>query len=162
MSLCCCHPESASSCPFGSVSERLRRFWHAALAGWIGAHLVWAKHSGVNEQICLYLLSRVIMGVFKLLAKNGIAPFKDITFKQAYPMFACGVWAAVMWLYETNPKVLQPSLEASMRYLYHDTNTWMRGAENFLPNGPSVAVFGLMCWLYRDRLADLLDLAKRL
>ena len=54
-----------------------------------------------------YLLSRVVVGLLKLLAKRRVAPFSSVNYKQVYPFFAASVWAIVMWLYETSPDVLQ-------------------------------------------------------
>ena len=136
--------------------------WHALLAGWVGGWLIWANHSSVNEQIAMYLLSRIVVSLFRLLAKKGAAPFSKVTYSQVYPFFAAGVWAVVMWLYETNPDLLQPSLTASMKYLYSDTNAWERGRETFLPTAASAFVVGSMLWLYRAAPADLLDMKKRL
>ena len=136
--------------------------WPALLAGGGGGWLIWANHSSVNEQIAMYLLSRMVVGLFKLLAKKGARPFCQCNYAQVYPFFAAGVWAIVMWLYETNPDVLQPSLTASMKYLYSDTNVWERGRETFLPTAASAAVVGSMLWLYRAAPADLFDLKKRL
>jgi hypothetical protein len=116
--------------------------WHALLAGWVGGWLIWAHHSSVNEQIAMYLLSRVVVGICRLLAKKAVPPFNGVKYSQVYPFFAAGVWALVMWIYETNPDVLQPSLTASMKYLYNDSNTWERGRETFLPTAASAAVVG--------------------
>ena len=40
------------------------------------------------------------------------------------PLFGAMVWAIVLWLFEHEPESLQPSLRASMDYLYHDSNAW--------------------------------------
>ncbi|KAJ1488545.1 hypothetical protein T484DRAFT_1782750 [Baffinella frigidus] len=105
----------AAGLPVRSPPGRPAEGWHALLAGWIGGQIVWAKHSSVNEQIALYLLSRVTIAAVKLLAKGQVQPFCKVNYAQAYPYFAAGVWAAVMWLFEMHPKLLQPSLEMSMR-----------------------------------------------
>ena len=136
--------------------------WHALLAGAIGGWFIWAHHSSVNEQIALYLLSRVIVGLFKLLAKRGVKPFSTTNYSRVYPLFATAVWALVMWIYETNPDVLQPSLTASMKYLYSDSNTWERARESFLPSTASAAIVGSMLWLSRSAPANLFDLTRRL
>jgi hypothetical protein len=47
--------------------------------------------------------------------RGQLRPFCSVNYGQVYPYFAAGVWAAVMWLYEAHPKLLQPSLETSMR-----------------------------------------------
>uniref|UniRef100_A0A7S0HPF9 Peroxisomal membrane protein 4 n=1 Tax=Hanusia phi TaxID=3032 RepID=A0A7S0HPF9_9CRYP len=136
------------------------RGWHALLAGWIGAQFVWANFSSVNEQICLYLLSRIILGLFKLMAKRGIYPLNKFNYQQVYPFLASAIWAIVMWIYEVEPKMLQPSLEASMRYLYTDSNSWAR-RETFLPSLASVVILGSIFWMKRRSMSDLWDLKKR-
>eukprot|EP00285_Hemiselmis_virescens_P013258 CAMPEP_0173383332 /NCGR_PEP_ID=MMETSP1356-20130122/5884_1 /TAXON_ID=77927 ORGANISM="Hemiselmis virescens, Strain PCC157" /NCGR_SAMPLE_ID=MMETSP1356 /ASSEMBLY_ACC=CAM_ASM_000847 /LENGTH=241 /DNA_ID=CAMNT_0014338137 /DNA_START=29 /DNA_END=754 /DNA_ORIENTATION=- len=136
--------------------------WHALLAGWVGGMLIWAKHSSVNEQIVMYLFSRILVGLVKLLAKKGIHPFSKWTFPQAYPYFAAAVWAIVMWLFEYHPKVLQPSLEQSMRYLYHDTNAWSRDCRELAPSAASVAVAALILYVQRGKWSQLFDLRARL
>ena len=41
-----------------------------------------------------------------------------------WPWFGALVWGIVLWLFEHEPDTLQPSLRASMDYLYHDSNVW--------------------------------------
>jgi len=43
---------------------------------------------------------------------------------QTYPVFAALVWAIVMWLFRHERHSLQPSLAASMQYLYNDSDKW--------------------------------------
>lgn len=96
--------------------------WHAALAGAIGAHLVWSRYSSVNYQIVMYLLSRVLIALVRALAKRGVYPFAAVTFKQVYPVLAVLTWATVMYIYETDASVLHPSLAASMHDIYRAAN----------------------------------------
>ena len=72
------------------------------------------------RQIVLYLFSRILIGMASVAAdKNGItAP------SQTYPVFAALVWGVVMWLFRHERKSLQPSLQASMQYLYNDSDVW--------------------------------------
>jgi peroxisomal membrane protein 4 len=44
--------------------------------------------------------------------------------KQTYPIFAAIVWGIVMWLFRHERNTLQDSLQASMQYLYIDSNRW--------------------------------------
>jgi peroxisomal membrane protein 4 len=92
--------------------------WHALIAGAIGARLVWAPYSNLNFQIVLYLISRVLVGVCKTLARRGVQPFSSVTFPQAYPVLAVATWAAVMYLFEADPGALHPSLVSSMNEIY--------------------------------------------
>ena len=50
---------------------------------------------------------------------------------QTYPVFAALVWAVVMWLFRHERRSLQPSLQASMQYLYNDADSW-DSLRNFL------------------------------
>lgn len=92
--------------------------WHAAVAGAVGAHFVWAPYSHLNFQIVLYLLSRVLVAAFKALARRGYPPFASFRFPQVYPALAVATWAAVMYLFESDPVSLHPSLAASMHEIY--------------------------------------------
>lgn len=51
--------------------------------------------------------------------------------EQTYPIFAALVWGIVMWLFRYERNTLQPSLQASMKYLYNDSNTW-NSLKNFI------------------------------
>lgn len=120
--------------------------WHAAVAGGIGGYLIWGRYSNVNFQIVMYLMSRVLVSVVKVLAAKGYNPFAQYQFKQVYPLFATIVWASVMWLYENQGATLHPSLRKSMEYLYDESCRWENGLADFLPSPASAAVF-LLFWL---------------
>ncbi|KAI8915287.1 hypothetical protein PhCBS80983_g01396 [Powellomyces hirtus] len=87
------------------------------LAGVIGGYIVFGKNNNVNNQIVLYLFSRIMIGMAKLAVKNEIVPAPENTF----PVFAALVWGIVMWLFRHNRDTLQNSLQASMQYLYNDS-----------------------------------------
>lgn len=82
-----------------------------------------------------------MIGVAKLLTKRGyLAPIgltpgilaNSADLKQPskeselgnmiFPAFASVVWAIVMWLFRHDRDTLQPSLQASMQYLYNDSD----------------------------------------
>lgn len=134
---------------------------HALAAGAVGGWVVWANYSGVNYQIVLYLLSRIVVGLVRLLASKQVRPFSLVNFKQTYPYLAMGVWAVVMWLYEYHPRVIHPSLASSMDFLYHDANSW-QSVQDFLPTHVLAAAVLYVAYLKRHKLRDLLDLSKRL
>ncbi len=77
----------------------------------------------------LYLFSRIALGVVKTAAKKG-AFEPALTYQQAlnhpaiFPAFASAVWGIVMWLFRHERDTLQPSLQASMQYLYNDSEKW--------------------------------------
>ncbi|EQC30609.1 hypothetical protein SDRG_11664 [Saprolegnia diclina VS20] len=119
--------------------------WHAAAAGAIGGYAIWSKYSNVNYQIVMYLFSRVLIGLVKLLSARGAPILRDYAFPEVYPVLACATWAIVMWLFECHGQVLHPSLKKSMEFLYHDANSW-GSIEDFLPSPATVAVCALT-WL---------------
>lgn len=81
-------------------------------------------------QINLYLLSRVAMGLVRLAAARGFPPHAPAQ-AAVFPWFGAAVWGLVLWLFEFHPQVLQASLGASMKYLYHDSGQWGTAAEFF-------------------------------
>ncbi|ESO10930.1 hypothetical protein HELRODRAFT_71941 [Helobdella robusta] len=107
------------------------------LAAVIGGFCVFGQENKINEQINLYLLSRVIYGLVKLLANKGYiySPSR----KTSFSMFGCLVWGLAVWLFEMNQgseRVLQPSLQSSMTYLYHDSNLWSNVDDFLFKNRP--------------------------
>ncbi|KAJ9057583.1 hypothetical protein DSO57_1021272 [Entomophthora muscae] len=92
---------------------------YAFLSGLVGGYFVFGKETSINKQIVLYLFARVAMGLGNLPVKYGVISQPD-----AYPLFAALIWGTVMWLFRHEPDVLQPSLRASMQYLYIDSNYW--------------------------------------
>ncbi|KAL1919353.1 uncharacterized protein VTP21DRAFT_2046 [Calcarisporiella thermophila] len=90
------------------------------IAGCIGGYFVFGENNNINFQIVLYVFSRVMVGLGKMMVKhnNVEAPPKS------FSIFAALVWGAVMWQFRHEREVLQPSLQASMQYLYNDSNRW--------------------------------------
>lgn len=105
---------------------------HAFLAGCVGGYAVFRNDNPVNNQIVMYLLSRVAIGLVKLAYQATIVQVKatDGTGRlswlaqHGFEIEATIVWGLVMWLFTHYRHVLQPSLQASMQYLYVDSNTW--------------------------------------
>lgn len=124
--------------------------WHALVAGGVGGWLVWANYSSVNFQIVMYLMSRIAIALVRLAAQQRALPWpalNDAPFERVYPWLAAGTWALVMWLFETHPKLLHPSLTSSMVTLYHDANRW-QGWRDFVPSPPAAAVIAFMVAQY--------------
>ncbi|RKP14022.1 peroxisomal membrane protein 4 [Piptocephalis cylindrospora] len=94
--------------------------FHSFLAGLIGGYLVFGDDNGINQQMILYLFSRVMVALVKIPVKHGVLPKP----KASFSIFAALTWAAVMWLFRHERDTLQPSLQASMQYLYLDSNHW--------------------------------------
>lgn len=114
--------------------------WHAAVAGAVGGYLVWGRYSGVNYQIVMYLLARVMIAIVRVLAKRGVRPFSDHKFDAVYPALATVTWATVMWLYENEGSSLHASLRKSMEFLYDESCRWQNGVADFLPSPATAAV----------------------
>ncbi|RMX70274.1 hypothetical protein DD238_000070 [Peronospora effusa] len=121
--------------------------WHAAVAGGVGGYLIWGRYSGVNYQIIMYLMSRALISLVRVLADKGYQPFAQHRFKHVYPLLATVVWAGIMWLYENEPDTLHPSLLKSMQFLYDESCHWKDGIVDFLPSPATTAVF-LLTWLW--------------
>eukprot|EP01007_Sphenomonas_quadrangularis_P002430 NODE_3910_length_391_cov_85.599415_g3471_i0.p2 GENE.NODE_3910_length_391_cov_85.599415_g3471_i0~~NODE_3910_length_391_cov_85.599415_g3471_i0.p2 ORF type:complete len:93 (+),score=4.69 NODE_3910_length_391_cov_85.599415_g3471_i0:28-306(+) len=81
--------------------------------------VVFSAETPINSQITMYLLSRVLVGLARLVAARGFpAP------PRTFAIFSSLVWGLVMLLFYRCPKVLQPSLAASMKKLYLDSDAW--------------------------------------
>ncbi|KAK2147314.1 hypothetical protein LSH36_560g00004 [Paralvinella palmiformis] len=95
--------------------------YHSFISALIGGYLIWGKYNKVNEQINLYLLSRILYGLIKLGVERGYIPKPK---GDSFPIFGALVWGIVLWLFEHHQHTLQPSLQSSMTYLYHESNLW--------------------------------------
>lgn len=116
------------------TSEAKRRPEHVLLAGGIAGYIVFGKYNKINEQVNLYLLSRVIYGVSKLLVKKGLLPDPDKHSFHPFPWFAAFVWASVLLLFEYERDTLQSSLQSSMTYIFDDSKTWTNLTDFFFYN----------------------------
>ncbi|ORX57024.1 peroxisomal membrane protein 4 [Hesseltinella vesiculosa] len=94
--------------------------YHSFVAGLIGGYYVFGENNNINQQIVLYLFSRVVMALVKLPVKRQVIDAPQHT----YPVFAAVVWGLVMWLFNKEGDTLQPSLRASMVYIYKDSDHW--------------------------------------
>ena len=93
---------------------------HPFMAGVVGGWLVFGKNTPINQQINLYVFSRVCMGLVKLPVRWKWMNEPDFAFRG----FAALSWGCVMWLFMYERSVLQSSLQQSMRYLYLDSDRW--------------------------------------
>lgn len=97
-----------------------RAKWHYLVAGCINGFAVYrSKDSAINQQIILYLLSRVVTGGAVYLQNKEVLPKTKF-----FPILAAIVWALVMFLFEDDPGCLQSSLTGSMEFLYHESETY--------------------------------------
>ncbi|BFZ15579.1 hypothetical protein BsWGS_18618 [Bradybaena similaris] len=100
-----------------STSHQLHAFLSAFCAGFV----IFGKYNKVNEQINLYLLSRVVYGLGKLLIQKKVIPQPKT---DVFPWFAAIMWGLTLWLFEYQRSCLQPSLVSSMTYIYKDSDKW--------------------------------------
>jgi peroxisomal membrane protein 4 len=103
------------------------------VAGIIGAFFVWKEKNSVNQQICFYLLSRVLQGI-----AQSAQQAKWIPDRPAFSYISILCWGIVMYLFEANKSSLQPSLTSSMQFLYKDsdkTNGWRDFVPFYIPDG---------------------------
>ncbi|KAI8341755.1 Tim17/Tim22/Tim23/Pmp24 family-domain-containing protein [Chlamydoabsidia padenii] len=94
--------------------------YHAFVAGVVGGYYVFGENNNINQQIILYLFSRIMVALVKLPVKREILDAPQHT----YPVFAAVVWGFAMWLFNKEADTLQPSLRASMQYIYQDSEHW--------------------------------------
>lgn len=87
---------------------------HCFLAGCLGALVINLDgDSPVNQQITLYIISRVTLSGGRLLQNKQVLPKFDF-----YKVLTTCSWAAIMFLYAYNKNELQPSMTSSMDFLY--------------------------------------------
>ncbi|KAI0005455.1 peroxisomal membrane protein 4 [Russula compacta] len=100
-------------------------------AGLLGGYLVFGERNAINEQIVLYVCSRVVASFipragspYGLVATGG-GTVKPVPPNSRYfSLFAAVSWGAVMWLFQHRGETIQPGMFSSMTYLYHDSEHW--------------------------------------
>ncbi len=97
------------------------------LSGLLFGTLIFGKKTGVNNQIVLYLFSRVIIGLatmaYRYLSKVSFGKFFLVEKGYTYYLMAAVCWGTVMWLFEKDKNLLQTSLSHSMEFLYKESDT---------------------------------------
>ena len=78
-----------------------RRNAFAFIAGIIGASVVWRERNAVNQQMCFYLISRVLEGVIVSLRKKDKFPKQS-----AFSFVSVLIWGIVMYLFERDKSTL--------------------------------------------------------
>ncbi|RDB29005.1 Peroxisomal membrane protein 4 [Hypsizygus marmoreus] len=104
------------------------------IAGLLGGYIVFGDRNAVNEQIVLYVVSRVVASFipraskpYSTSAHSGAAGsvVRPIPPDSRYfTLFAALSWGAVMWLFQHRGETIQPGMFNSMKYLYRDSETW--------------------------------------
>ncbi|KAI0662584.1 peroxisomal membrane protein 4 [Cubamyces menziesii] len=107
------------------------RSFDTFIAGLIGGYVVFGNRNAVNEQIVLYVCSRVVAS-FLSRAKapynmssagaSGVKPLPPDSTQ--FSIFAAICWGAVMWLFNERGETIQPGMFNSMTYLYRDSEHW--------------------------------------
>ena len=92
--------------------------------------LIFGKKTGVSHQIVLYLFSRVIIGLATLLYRKisemNASKWTFVEKGYCYYLLAAVCWGTVMWLFEKDKTILQPSLSHSMQFLYKESDNVSR------------------------------------
>ena len=91
----------------------------AFAAGVVGGFAVFGRDTSVNNQIVLYLLSRIAVGAAKLARERVAEHVPTPPPGRTFPLVAALTWGVVMWLFRHERHTLQGSLQASMQYLYN-------------------------------------------
>lgn len=104
------------------------------IAGLVGGYVVFGERNAVNEQIVLYVVSRVVASFIpragtpyntspgSAIAGPGVKPLPPNS--KYFTAFSALSWAAVMWLFRNRGETIQPGLFNSMTYLYLDSEKW--------------------------------------
>jgi len=97
-------------------------------AGLAGGYVVFGDRTAINEQIVLYVVSRVLASFIPRDA--SVKPPSTGAGKPIPPnarhfsIFAAVAWGAVMWIFQERGETIQPGMFSSMNYLYRDSEKW--------------------------------------
>jgi len=99
-------------------------------AGLLGGYFVFGERNAINEQIVLYVCSRVVASFIPragshVPATTGGGTVTPISPDSRYfTLFAAMSWGAVMWLFQHRGETIQYGMFNSMTYLYRDSERW--------------------------------------
>jgi len=97
-------------------------------AGLLGGYIVFGERTAINEQIVLYVVSRVVAsfipraGPRPTAAGSVVKPIPPDS--RYFTVFAALSWGAVMYLFNHRGETIQPGMFSSMKYLYCDSEAW--------------------------------------
>ncbi|TDL28837.1 peroxisomal membrane protein 4 [Rickenella mellea] len=98
------------------------------IAGLLGGYIVFGDRSAVNEQIVLYVCSRVVASFIPRASSPPLSPGSPTKplppDARNFSIFAALSWGAVMWLFKNRGETIQPGMFSSMKYLYQDSEKW--------------------------------------
>uniref|UniRef100_A0A060T288 ARAD1C23474p n=1 Tax=Blastobotrys adeninivorans TaxID=409370 RepID=A0A060T288_BLAAD len=111
-----------------SHSNAMDAFWGGLIGGYIvfGRNSPNAALSSINQQIVLYVFSRVILGMCNKLLHSTVHT-KHQRHKVAnvsWAVMSSVSWALIMYLFRLDASVLQKSMLHSMNYMYIDSEKW--------------------------------------
>jgi len=110
------------------ANDGKKRKFDTFFAGLIGGYVVFGDRTSINEQIVLYVCSRVVASFIPRASSPqsvSAAPVRPVPPNSRYfSIFAAVVWGAVMYVFEHKGEAIQPGMFNSMTYLYRDSNTW--------------------------------------
>ncbi|KAL7415979.1 peroxisomal membrane protein 4 [Mrakia frigida] len=105
------------------------------VAGALGGYMTFGERTAVNEQIVLYVASRVLASF--LPRASPVPPRPSVASGQPagpirpvppaavpFSLFASVAWGMVMWVFRNRGETLQGGLVNSMSYLYVDSDHW--------------------------------------
>ncbi|ESK98464.1 peroxisomal protein [Moniliophthora roreri MCA 2997] len=103
------------------------------IAGLLGGYVVFGDRTAVNEQIVLYVVSRVVASFIPRASdpynaspqsprSGAVKPLPPNA--KYFSLFAALSWGAVMWLFKNRGETIQPGMFNSMTYLYRDSEVW--------------------------------------
>ncbi|VDB99288.1 unnamed protein product [Peniophora sp. CBMAI 1063] len=99
-------------------------------AGLLGGYVVFGDRTAINEQIVLYVCSRVVASFIPRGPSSRPPPPPGSPARPLPPdsryfgAFAAISWGLVMWLFEHKGETIQPGMYNSMTYLYRDSERW--------------------------------------
>ncbi|EGR27419.1 hypothetical protein IMG5_196010 [Ichthyophthirius multifiliis] len=103
-------------CILNRIRQKQSKF-HNFISGFICGSYIFGEKTSINQQIVLYLLSRVLYGGAQSLSKKGYLPQWKF-----YRILATICWGIVMFLFEDDSSTLQSSLTSSMEFLYKESD----------------------------------------
>ncbi|KAH9947672.1 peroxisomal membrane protein 4 [Amylocystis lapponica] len=111
------------------LNSGVQRSADTFIAGLIGGYVVFGERNAVNEQMVLYVCSRVVASFiprasapYSSTPSSGVKPIPPDA--ATFSFFAALSWAAAVWLFAERGETIQPGMFSSMTYLYRDSDHW--------------------------------------
>lgn len=105
--------------------------WHNALAGFLIGACFWGDaNNGVHIQMMMYILARLICGLFHLITNKLAVPVPSY----AYRVYMGGLWSLVILFLVYSPDKLQSSMTQSLQYIFQESNKFSSWYDVFVVN----------------------------